>query len=151
MRVREGRCEIAFEPLAAEDVVRAVGVAATVARATRGEAPVAVATGARATRLTTSGSTPIYMAWLAGFFLCMPLGMAIAFLAPMRAWGAPLVCGPGGTLRETSCGDGGCLECSDDPDRWATLHYLACVMIAWSLIAIVGVVIASTKPSVRGR
>ncbi len=134
MRAQAGKIEIAFTPLDAEDVGRAVDVAASVALTARGESPLDVASGPREIRVPSRLPGHPMIAWGAAT-LAMFCGIPVAFLPPLRDLNAESVCGPGATIRSVGCGDGGCLECSNAPDSWVLGHYASVLFFVFALTA----------------
>lgn len=138
MRVRGGQCELAVAVLAPADAERLVDTVL----AMRG-APVRAARAPRAQPVEEPSSVGLLIAWGVAAVLCVPLGMFASFLEPVRAMGSNLVCGPGGQLVARSCGDGSCLDCTNAPNRSATLHYFSCIAIVLGVIALIGMLLVA--------
>lgn len=132
MRVQDGKVELALTKLEPEDVARAVDLAASVARTTRGEPPLDVAAGPRETRMPLRLPGNPAIAWGAAT-LAMFCGIPVAFVPALRDLNAESVCGPGATIRSVGCGDGGCLECSNAPDSWVLGHYASVLFLVFAL------------------
>lgn len=134
MRAQGGNIEIAFTTLDAEDVTRAVDVAASVALTARGEPPLDVAGGPREIRVPSRLPGHPMIAW-GSATLAMFCGIPVAFLPPLRDLNAESVCGAGATIRSVGCGNGGCLECSNAPDSWLIGHYASVLLFVFALTA----------------
>jgi hypothetical protein len=144
LRVREGRCEIAFPPLATDDLPRAIALGATVARLPSGAVPVEAARGPRLAldplRARSSPAGAVGLTWLAAVVIVPWPSFILATIPGLLDLDAPLECEGGAALREVGCGsDSSCLECASGPDHFHGLHYLGCSLLgvtAFALLAL---------------
>jgi hypothetical protein len=142
MRVRDGTAEIAFAPLAIDDVGRAAMVAANVANAVRGEPARPVGRGARVAVARERLATSSIVLTTLGIGAIGPgpaIVMTAAFLAPLRDASQEVVCGAGGRLLVSSVdvGDGTSygLYFSNAPSASIALHFVFTSVFAAAVIA----------------
>lgn len=90
IRVRDGRCEVAFEPLEPEDAVQAALACVGIARSMAGMAPVALARRPRSSarepmKPLTTALTVSAVAYLWSLVLVLPVGGALLGLPVLEA------------------------------------------------------------------
>lgn len=139
MRVRDGRCELAFEPRPAEDVAPLVATAANVIRRAASQ-PLVTAPSERpvvAPAVSYGAVTGVMYAAL-GSILIAPIGATLAFLPPLRALDAEAECGKGGEILVSSSSDGDGtsygLYCSTDHDASLAGHYAASLALYFAVV-----------------
>ena len=162
MRVQGGRCEVAFEPLAAADVPRAVAVGARLA----GGPPVPrAAPSVRASPVTrrSSGAAAVWVIAALGALGGFPL----AFARPLMDLDAKTECPPGSRLTTATTGqngdgdtslicwsgpyaDTGLMVIGASPDEQIHYrHYAGCCVLTGACVALLGLLLATIRLRAR--
>jgi hypothetical protein len=152
MRVQAGRCEVAFEPLASQDVPRAIEVGVRfaggppVARDSPGPA---APRASREHRAWSGAGVAWPVALIGGFF-----GLAVGCSRPLLDLDSPSECPPGSILvPETDTNGSDSLECvpSTRPDPVHYWHYIGSYVLGTGFLALLGLAIATATLRARLR
>jgi len=156
MRVQAGRCEVAFEPVASQDVPRAIAVGVRFAGGppVPGDAHGAASPRAPRERRGWSGAGVAWpVALVGGFF-----GFAAGCSRPLLDLDSPSECAPGSILvPETDSNGSDSLECvpwtGPGPDPVHYKHYIGSYVLGTGFLALVGLAIATAtlRRRLRGR
>ncbi|MBX3189963.1 MAG: hypothetical protein KF819_23260 [Labilithrix sp.] len=139
MRVRDGRCDLAFDPTSADGVGPLVATAANVVRRATGRPLVAPAPKRTiVTPALSYGRVTGVMSVALGSILLTPLGATVAFFAPIRELNGEAACGKGGEIFVSASTDGEGtsygLYCSNDHEASLALHYVSAVALYFAVI-----------------
>jgi hypothetical protein len=150
LRSRDGQCELAFPPLGARDLARAVTVAANVARVSWGEPAVDMRRGPiepfRPQRRWGGFGAGVEVVWVIGGFtggLSGCLFGDILLLDP----DSPYECDPGARLERDSNGDGSWsgVSCSQGHDSFHGVHHLGSAVLGVAVVALFGFAMMTMK------
>jgi hypothetical protein len=153
MRVQGGKCEVAFEPLAAADVPRAVAVGARLAGGPLSPRDAPSVRAPRAER-RSSGAAAVWVLAAIGALG----GIGLAFAQPLMDLDSATECPPGSRLTTESHGDGDTsLICWSGPwadtgirvigassdERIHYRHYAGCCVLTGASVALLGLLVAT--------
>lgn len=158
LRAQEGRVDLVFPPLEAEDVGRAAALAIAFAKAAAGSSVPPLARGPRVIQLAWKdmGDT-VGVIWGLSVFPGMMLG-AVVFAPVLRNLDAERWCGSGDRIIKTSFDDGNSvsygLACQSHPEKSLFMHWLGSAVFAlgiFVLSAITVVIARRIRARSRGR
>jgi hypothetical protein len=152
MRVQAGQCEVAFEPLASQDVPRAIAVGVRFAGGPPAAQDAHGAAGPRASHelRAWSGAAVVWPAALMGGFL----GFAVGCSQPLLDLDSPSECPPGSKLvSETDQNGSDGLACMPwtGPDPVHYGHYIGSYVLGTGFLALLGLAIATATLPARLR
>ncbi len=139
MRVKEGRCVLAFGPTRAENVAPLVATAANVLRRASGQSLVSAPSEKPVVTPPASYSNVSSVMFVAlGSIFLAPVGAVLGFLPPLRELNEETECGAGGKIlvSESSDGDGTSygLYCSNDHHASLFGHYTSAVALYFTVV-----------------
>jgi hypothetical protein len=139
LRVHEGRAEIVFPPLEAEDMGRAAALAAAVEQVARGGPIPALVQGPRSfrQRVPVPPTAWVVVAWAACIFTGPMGSMVLGFSLGSYGVGAELACGAGGIIGSSRGSGGSHTICYAGQAPQLNLYFFACGLLVVAITVLI--------------
>lgn len=152
IRIQHGEAQLVFPPTNSAGAERISTLGVAFGRAARGEAfslphgdgPI----GPRMRHIDVKARVLAVVGISA--LVALSAGWGVAFIPALWGLDQELLCGPSDPIIEVSCGEGGCLGCKSDPERFMGLHYVASMGFAAGVTMLVGLGVVA-RQTLRAR